>query len=91
MKAFYLELIAGLLPNSALNSNVASSTTQSQEFYHTVANDLYDDTGAKPEDHDYSRCGPAEPADDENYTYIQTKQLVESESSSCVALNTPVT
>ena len=50
-------------------------TTESQEFYCTLANTLYNDTNA-PENHDYSKCGPAESS--EGGIYEQPVQPDES-------------
>ena len=39
---------------------MCDTTMQSQEFYCTLANDLYGDTMQQPENNDYSKSGPAE-------------------------------
>ena len=79
---------AYFLGNAGVNN--VQNAKQSQEVYCTVANDLYADTST-PAQHDYSKCGPADSPDDENYMYIQTNQLDESEASTYETPNTLVT
>ena len=53
--------------------------TASQEYYHTITNDLYADGNAST-NYDYTKRGPEVPPDDENYAYVRTVQPDESEA-----------
>ena len=70
--------------------NNAKTSLQSEEVYHTVANDLYADTSAST-NYDYPKCAPADSLDNETYTYVQTKQPNRDEASPNGTANTLIT